>query len=246
MYYKEWLRVRRALTVLIIMAGVALVLHQISVLILRNEPSPGDTPLSLFFAVAGIVATLYAGWFGASLSAENSGHLEIAWTKPVSRNRYALLTMGVDLVGIFAAFVLGLAGMIAVIAQHGALSSVTVDPAAWANLVRFLLLPFAFFGLWQALTASLRCAGSSVVGYSTVATVILLGLGALGLPDVWGAIFHTLNYLNPMVYGTFTTSDGGGVINHPFAAWQLNLVGLAVIGSAGIAIALAQWRKLEA
>jgi len=245
MYYKEWLRVRRALTVLIIIGGVALVLHQISVFVFRAETA-GTTPLSLIFAIAGIIATLYAGWFGASLSAENSGHLEVAWTKPVSRNHYGLLIMGIDLAGIGVAFALGVAGVFTVIAQHGALNSVRIDAAAWENLARYLLLPFAFFGLWQALTASLRSAGGSVVGYSTAASAILLAIGAAGLPSVWGATVRILNYVNPMVYGTYTTDNVNNVVIHPFAAWQLNLAGLAAIGIAGIAIALAQWRKLEA
>jgi len=113
-------------------------------------------------------------------------------------------------------------------------------------IIALITLPFAFFGLWQALTASLRSAGASVVGYSTVGTVLLLLLGVIGLPGALNAIITALNYLNPMVYGTYTTDDWGGVVRHPFAAWQFNLVGLAAIGSAGIAIALAQWRKLEA
>ncbi|MDQ6824470.1 MAG: hypothetical protein M3007_03280, partial [Candidatus Eremiobacteraeota bacterium] len=158
-------------------------------------------PLSLLFAIAAVIATIFAGAYGGSLASENSGHLEVAWTKPVSRSRYALTTIGVDLLAAWAAFGITFAAAIAVIAIGRMLGWVYVDGDAWPNLVRFLLLPVAFTGLWQALTASLKTHAGNVIGFSVVACVILLSLAVAPLPRIWHGLVDILNFINPMVYG---------------------------------------------
>src|SRR5579864_5254385 len=117
MYFKELLRVTRGLyilTVILVLIVVAnLVLHQ-------GDTSGADRiPLSLLFAIAGVIATIFAGAFGSSLAAENHGHLDVAWTKPASRNRYALVTVAVDLSATMVAFALCLVAALAVFAVTG-------------------------------------------------------------------------------------------------------------------------------
>jgi len=266
MYYKEWLRVRRGLIIFVIMAGVLLALHFL-LLPLMDQPSnthfvigaggqsaahpappqgPAKDlfPLSVFFAIAGVVAAIYAGICGGSLSEENDGHLALAWTKPVSRTRYALLIMGVDFAFVACIFVLTVLFAAGITAQHGALRFLTIDRDAWFNLARFLLLAAAWFGVAQALTASLKERSGTVRGVSVAIAAILLGLGAATLPPAWSALVKFVNFFNPLAYGTY--SDAQTQPLYPFATWGLNLAALAAIAALGVTLALAQWRRLEA
>lgn len=261
MYYKELVRVGRGLLVLTVIL-VVLILVNLAVgggghpavvqVQVNNSPqvatAPADhndlLPLSLLFAIAGVVATIFAGAYGGSLAAENNGHLDVAWTKPASRSRYALTLFSVDLLGSFAAFALSLATSLVILAIGRYFHYLYVDQDAWRNLARFGLLPFAFFGLWQAITAKLRGQAGNVIGLSVVVSVILLAFGASPLGGAWHAIFKFLNFFNPMAYATYS-SGASGIVN-PFAGWQLNVAALVAIGVLGIMAALAQWRTVEA
>ena len=265
MYYKEWLRVRRGLIVFVIIAVVLLTLHFIllpwmdgpnsHIVVETNGHSAAHaahaqshaadlTPLSLFFAIAGVVAAIFAGIYGGSLSEENDGHLALAWTKPVSRTRYALATMGVDLAFVGVIFALTVGFIVEMIRQHGGAHAMTVDRDAWFNLARFTLLAAAWYGLAQALTASMRQHSGTVRGVSVAIAAILLGLGAADLPPLWHALVKFLNFFNPLAYGAY--SDAQSQPLYPFATWELNLAALAAIAILGVTIALLQWRRLEA
>lgn len=265
MYYKEWLRVRRGLIVVVIMAVVLLALHFIllpfmdgpnsHIVVETNGQSAAHAahahggaedlvPLSLFFAIAGVVAAIFAGIYGGSLSEENDGHLALAWTKPVSRTRYALATMGVDLAFVAFVFALTVGVFADMVHQHGALRFLTVDRDAWFNLARFTLLAAAWYGFAQALTASLRQHSGTVRSVSVAIAAILLGVGSANLPPVWHAAVKFLNYFNPLAYGAYTDSQTQPL--YPFATWGLNLAALAAIATLGVALALVQWRRLEA
>ncbi len=265
MYYKEWLRIRRGLIVIVIMAAAFLLLHFI-LLPIMDQPnshvvvetnghsathaahtqSSADAavPLSLAFAIAGVVAAIFAGIYGGSLSEENDGHLALAWTKPVSRTRYALGIMSVDLAFVAFVFALTVVVVAGIIYQHGGPHLVTVDRDAWFNLARFSLMAAAWFGLAQALTASLRHHSGTVRGVAVAIAAILLGLGSAGLPPIWHAAVTLLNYFNPLAYAAYSYPQPQAL--YPFATWGLDLAALAAIATLGVALAIAQWRRLEA
>ncbi|HEV2038348.1 MAG TPA: hypothetical protein VGQ96_07060, partial [Candidatus Eremiobacteraceae bacterium] len=201
-------------------------------------------PLSLLFAIAGVVAAIFAGIYGGSLSEENDGHLALAWTKPVSRTRYALGIMSVDLAFVAFVFAFTVVVVTDIIYQHGGLHFVTVDRDAWFNLARFTLMVAAWFGLAQALTASLRRHSGTVRGVSVAIAAILLGLASAGLPPLWHAAVAFLNYFNPIAYAAYSYPQPQPL--YPFATWGLDLAALAAIATLGVALALAQWRRLEA
>lgn len=217
MYYKELTRVKRGLLVLTVILSLFVLIdfafsHQQGGTVhvqVGDQPqghaAPARHPLSLLFAIAAVIATIFAGAYGGSLACENSGHLEVAWTKPASRSRYALMTIAVDLLAAWAAFGLALAAAIAVLAIGKMLGWVYVDGDAWPNLARFLLLPIAFTDLWQALTASMRSHAGNVIGFSVVGCVILLSLSMAPLPAFWHGLVDFLNFFNPMVYGAYAS-----------------------------------------
>jgi len=269
MNYKEMIRVRRGLVVLAILVALALLVDfsfrdqqgssTVQVQIGDQAPPAAShvhvapeqelrarfgIPLSLLFAIAGIVATFFAAMYGSSLASENNGHLDVAWTMPASRNRYALTLIAVDILGAVTAFAMALGTALIELAIARMLGNVYVDQDAWLNLARFLLLPIAFTGFWQALTASRKAQSGGIVGLSVVACLVFLGLGAAHLPTAFHALVSFINYFNPMVYGTYST----GMVNHgsPFQTPLLDVVALGLIGIVGTALALMQWRRLEA
>ncbi|MBV8118179.1 MAG: hypothetical protein JOZ01_09380, partial [Candidatus Eremiobacteraeota bacterium] len=68
----------------------------------------------LYAGFAAFIALIVATVLGAPFARENNGHLEIALTKPIGRRALVLATMGVDLFGIFAAWIAGILFLIAV------------------------------------------------------------------------------------------------------------------------------------
>jgi len=209
-----------------------------------NEPNE-PFPFSIVLAIAGFVAAIFGTVAGTCLAAENCNHLEIAWTRPASRIAYAARIMAVDIGGIFAAFAYCVILSLAVIYACGWQHHMTLDPGMGATLLRFVLYALAWFGLIAALTASVRGRAGAIAGFSWVAGAILIALLDIDLPRPVHALLTGLNYLNPMIYGSF--SSGAEAARH---VMQLTVptatIGLSAIAVLGIAAALAQWQRLEA
>lgn len=211
------------------------------------HPRPGQPviPWSFLFAIAALVATVFAGIYGASLSNENQGHLEVAWTRPRSRIRYALTNMAADYAGALCVFAMTLLTAVLCLAIAGLSSNLFIDRDAWLNLARFLALPLAWLGLVQAATASLREKGGAVAGSLWVAAIVLLSLEIVDLPRMWHGIVAFLNFFNPLNYSGYQTDSSGHLVAS-IPSLQADFLALVLLGVAGILVALAQWRRLEA
>jgi hypothetical protein len=265
--YRELLRVRRNLPILLIIAACFIVLQivanvsQFGTLVrVSIVPAGGfnwpttissginasaSMPLSVFFAIAGIVTMIYAGILGTSLACENGGHLELAWTKPASRSRYALTLMAVDVAAMLAAFTIIVATVGALFFLAGYGRQITVDSQAWQNLARYLLVPFAWYSSTQALTASLReRAAGGVYIVAVVVAVVLIAFSMSNFGRLWTELITILNFFNPLAYAAYTV--GSVNIPYPLETWELNLTGLVVLVVLGVAATLTQWRRLEA
>ena len=209
-----------------------------------NEPN-SPFPFSILLALAGFVAAIFGTVLGTCLAAENCGHLEIAWTRPASRIGYAGRLMGVDAAGIVAMFAFTLLVGLGLIYATGWQHYMEMDASVGAVLPRFILYPFAWFGLIAAMTASVRGKGGAIAGFSWIGASILLVLLTLDLPPAIHTVIQALNYLNPMLYGSY--SSGAEAARHVMQTGTLFSVGgLAGITVIGITAALAQWRRLEA
>jgi hypothetical protein len=77
-----------------------------------SADTDGPAPFSQYAAFLAAVAMIVGTFLGAPFAREREGHLEIALTKPVSRVRYALGAMGVDILGIWAAAALAFVAMV--------------------------------------------------------------------------------------------------------------------------------------
>jgi hypothetical protein len=202
-------------------------------------------PFSALLAIGGFVAAIFGTVLGTCLAAENCGHLEVAWTRPASRLSYAARLMLVDAAGILSFFAFFVLVEVAWVYACGWQQRIDVDARIAPVLARFVLYDFAWFATIAALTASVRAKAGAIAGFSWVVAFILIVLPSLGLPPVLSAIVQGLDYLNPMMYGSY--SMGAEASRHIMQlSVPLSMLGLSAITVLGISAALAQWRRLEA
>jgi hypothetical protein len=227
----------------------------------KSTPSDGSTnvyapgievhdtdrgPYSLLLAIAGFVAAIFATVVGTCLASENCGHLEVAWTRPASRLSYAARLMLVDVAAILAVFVFTALLSLALIFARGWQGYMYMDTRFWQVAATEIAFPLAWFGLIAGLTASVRARAGAIAGFTWVACMFLLVLLSFDLPPVIHGLLNALNYVNPLLYGSYSstsTEPARHLINMTPAFAIGGLIGIATLG---IAAALAQWRRLEA
>jgi hypothetical protein len=240
MWYIPFLRAYRAfVTYGIIVIGVAIVSSAI-----RFTPgvhvSAHDTAhvslefMSLANLAAGLLAVL-ATIMGLSLASENDGHLEVAWTKPVSRERYALGIFTVDIIAMIGAYILTLVALFVVTDIWAGKQAVFTEHPLWQSAAIFLL-PVYIYALIALGSASLKRSRGMVAGLFWPVVAGLVGLEAIQIDSVH-AIAHIINTVNPVV--VFSTRHG---IDTPPANYLLGL-GLTAIA---LTLAVVQWKRLEA
>jgi hypothetical protein len=190
---------------------------------------------------------LVASILGGALAKENDGHLELAWTKPVSRERYALSSVAVDAIAIIVSQLLTIAVSLAATLMFLVPRFSYGPNLAWAILLAFAG-PIAWYALITAASASLKRGPGMVIGLGWVAAVLIPGIaGALqGAANVnsiaawFYAIFHALSYIDPISNFSFH-KDQTTMMPLPAAVGVL----LALIAGY-VALAVAQWRRVEA
>lgn len=264
MRYAETLRVVNCLKWLAI-ALAALYVFVVAVSgangILGHIPSAKNSdfeiPIPALFALAAFVACILGSRFGRTLSEENEDHLPVIWTLPSSRVRTALTILGVDALGILATMVIYLIVSAAFIVTFGVTKFVVAPSDTPIQLVRYLAEPFAFYAVVMALTASTGRGGRGLVGWTWVGAIFLGVLAASPfIPNPWHAIFNVINFINPLAYGSYHMTSGSMTVNVNGSSSALTYVGaltpamdaiaLIIIFAAGLALALVQWRRLEA
>jgi hypothetical protein len=208
--------------------------------------------LGLLFLVTIPMGLIVATLLGGPLAKENDGHLELAWTKPVSRERYALACVGVDVPAILAAQLLCIAVTLICILMF-AVPRFGYGPHVVWNILVALLAPIAWYALLTAASASVKRGPGLVIGLGWMFAIIVPSVAG-GLSDaakfnsiaaVFYAIFHTLAYLDPISYLTFrnTESTVGTGFGLPI---QSVVAALAALSIGYIALSVLQWRRVEA
>jgi hypothetical protein len=276
MYYKEYLRARGLLLKFAIVAGVLIILvllftapplavastaaSQLTTVpshdsVTTNVEVPGievhnvshGAPLGLLFALAGFAASIFGMILGTSLSCENHGHLDLAWTRPTSRAGYAVRVMGVDLLAILTAFAFSMGLVALVITIRGWWPYVHAEPSLPLTVIRFALYPIAWYAVIAAITASMRGNAGIAVGLTWVANALLFAGLTINLPPLLHSAVMFVMYFTPLSYGTWSDSSQTNealrlLVSTPFAAIG-GLIGLSVLGAGA---AVLQWRRLEA
>ena len=191
-----------------------------------------------------IVVTLLAG----PLAKENDGHLELAWTKPVSREQYALTAVLIDAATIVLAQVATVVVIVLATATWGFPAVWVADDAA-ANVGLALLAPLAMYACLTAVSASLKRGPGVALGIGWVVAFVVPSVANMTAdthPPFWEALHQlssALSYADPLTYVVFLNAHSVvPAVNSTVTALMLSAV-LAVVYSAA---AVLQWRRVEA
>ncbi|MDQ6929525.1 MAG: ABC transporter permease [Candidatus Eremiobacteraeota bacterium] len=205
-------------------------------------------PIDIFLVIAGMIGALFATIIGGSLSKENDGHLELAWTKPASRSAFAFAMFGIDAAAILLVTALTVLVGLTITAIYTGFPVPTSTSDTPGNVLMAILFPIAWYALGQALSASLRRAGL-ILGVLWIAA-----LGAIGLLAVDNQLLRVtlrvLNTINPLAY--YSSRNGhpatfnNASLNLLPATQLFDILGLSAIIIVAIVASLFQWRRLEA
>jgi hypothetical protein len=191
-----------------------------------------------------LAATLLAG----PLSKENNGHLELAWTKPVSRERYALAAVAVDVTVVAVAQVATSVALL-LASLFWEVPKLSFALSAVPHVAFALLAPAAWYACLTAFSASLKRGPGAVLGIGWVIAVVCPAVAATTRDSATAvgrsvyAIFNTVSVLDPITYAWFRTE---AVIADSDRATVTGLLALAVLAILYLALAVAQWRRVEA
>ena len=246
MWYAPYLRVRRAVFIYaLLVAGVSLAAIALrywpGVVTLSARQSADlsglgvsiDMLLSAAAAFVGGLATV----LGLNLAAENDGHLELAWTKPVSREAYALGIFAVDITAIAVCIALTVAFAVLVIDIDAGHQAITfVDPLALLRAIAYCGFPLCVYAWITALSASLKGNRGAVAGFFWPAMAAIALLTVVPIASVH-AVASALNLFNPIAL--FSSSSSRPEVAPATYLWGWGVAALL------LAAALAQWRRLE-
>lgn len=248
MFYKEFLQMRKALVgpaIAIVVTAIAGTVLGITVPDMHTSFTLTDVLIGGGFAGA-IAATIAA----ATIPYENEGHLESAFTKPISRTRYALGMALANSVGILGAFLVGAFCTAIVLSTMGGKLSHSSSGPLVLQALRYVAFPFAWFGLIGALTARLRLSGFGTVISVAWPIAIMLSLVTLvPLAPAWHTLVSSLNVINPVHYAPLWWNvylPSGAVRIEAVASVGLDIAALMCMAVVGIGLTAWQWTFVEA
>ncbi len=211
----------------------------------------GETDFISYVVGAAFAAFIVATVLGAPFAREGDGHLEIALTKPVPRSRYSMEALGIDALGIVAAFFTTIVFAIAVHAIFEIPHIVFTASDALALMVA-ILAPIAWYAMLSAATASLRRGYGAVLGFAWPVAGVLLALG-YAQPDGNAilAIVHNIAWVfdlfNPLAHISLHHEDiqiGGPAVFG--ISYENQIAVLAILTILYGALSIVQWRRIQA
>ena len=213
---------------------------------------PGSNMLwGVLFLISAGMGLLIATILGGPLAKENDGHLELAWTKPVSRELYALAGFAADAVAIVASQLLTIV-MILIASAMWAVPHLRFEDGAAGRIAVALLAPLAWYAFLTTISASLKRGPGTAIGVAWVIAIIVPAIGsavathaAAGEPVLQAlhAVLATLTYLDPVAYIWFPRNEDLVRFAGTASSAAVWVAGLAV---AYVVLAIAQWRRVEA
>lgn len=203
--------------------------------------------ISGFFVGSIVMGLIAATMLAAPLAKENDGHLELTWTKPVSRGAYATAAFAVDIAAIVVSQIVTVVVLLLCalmfIVPHVQLTS-------WADIALAFAGPIAWYALLTGIGASIKRGPGMVIGMGWLGSIVVFAVaqGTAHLHNSIGVAVHTVSqglaYLDPIAYLSFSNGDyvHNGVVMSVGTSAAV-LFGLAVLY---ISSAVLQWRRLEA
>lgn len=210
-----------------------------------------ETGLIAYVIFGSLVAFIVATVLGVPLARENDGHLEVALTKPISRDRLSAAIICIDAAGIVAALLVGI--VIAIATQSlFMLPHVTFGVRDLLGLGVGIFGPVAWYSMLTAATASMKRGYGAVLGFAWPLAAIVLALSLVqpsgnAVLTVVHGIAWAVSFINPLTYVSLQAGDfhmgGPDVFNLGYGGQTLALVGLSLFYAM---LSLVQWRRIEA
>jgi hypothetical protein len=244
MWYMPYLRVRRAVIVYVsIAAGITLTAIALrfwpgaAPIVTHVESRHTYVDVSMLISAAIALAGGLATVFGLNLAAENDGHLELAWTKPVSREGYALGVFAVDIAAMAVCIVFSAVCAVVVVDVYAGNQVVgSNDGEALLGTLAYCGLPVCVYAWVAALSASFKRNRGAISGIFWPVMIALIALRSVTVPTVH-AVAAALNLFNPIAIYSTSVSDPHAALWSYAWGWLVAAVLLAT--------ALIQWRRLE-
>jgi hypothetical protein len=204
------------------------------------------------FLSAFVMATI----LGAPLARENGDHLEVVFTRPVSRLRLALNIVLADFVGILGSFAVTIAFALASISLFQLPHIGFSVQGFWLGLT-VVLSSFAWYAMYLALTSMMKRGRGAVLGLAwpagglVIPLLAKLPLGDSSLGHFVHTTFSALAWLDPYMYAAPTMRVDPG--QDPVTL--VGLFGISVEAAAGLvailtivylAVGLYEWQRVEA
>ena len=185
--------------------------------VVTRQGSQNNIGIGILFAISCVIGLVTATMLGGVLAKENDGHLELAWTKPVSRERLAIASITVDMATIvvsqLAMFALTLIVVLMFVWPHLYANALTPWVVGLA-----VLAPLAWYACLTAFSASLKRGLGLVCGLGWLAALMvpsIAGATARSSSDIGitiHTIFQSIAYIDPIAYVSFHGSvEGGGL-----------------------------------
>ncbi len=208
----------------------------------------GSVPMLYYMALADIVALIVATLLAAPFAREIEGHLEIVMTKPISRVRYALEAIGVDILGILAASIMTIVAfyLCQLLFETPRLDFSGINSRA---IAMGLLLPLAWYAMLAAATSWFPRNYGAVLGFAWPVVLLIGGLSFVQPSNIVALFIHDvawgLSRLSPLTYTSFNISSQMAQ-DQSLSHFTLRLSMEALLFVVYGALAIWRWQRVEA
>ncbi|HEY6327502.1 MAG TPA: hypothetical protein VIW73_13440 [Candidatus Cybelea sp.] len=209
----------------------------------------GAVPMLYYMLLADIVALIVATILAAPFAREADGHLEIALTKPISRIRFALGTIGADVVGIIAASIIT---VVAFYLCQLLFESARVDFSGINTraIAMGIAAPLAWYAMLCAATTWLHRSYGAVLGFAWPVVILIAVLSIINPTNVVALFIHDVAWvlarIIPFSYVQFASPDSHNALIYQGGDFarrlSLEILLFVVYG----ALAIWKWQRLEA
>jgi hypothetical protein len=160
----------------------------------------------------------------------------------VSRERFALTYMAVDIAAILSAAIVFFVAELFTLAAVGFANAIAIDGTIVPSVLVGLGFSLAFYGVSRALgTAFGR--GGTIAGVSWPIGFILAGLASAPFPYVLHDIIVGLNFLNPIAYLTSVASGQSSTVLPVSFEWRLACEWILALATMAASVVI--WKRLE-
>jgi ABC-type transport system involved in multi-copper enzyme maturation permease subunit len=211
----------------------------------------GAVPIVYYMGLADVVALIVATILAAPLAREIDGHLEITLTKPISRARYALGAIGVDVVAIITASVMTVAALYIcqLLFESPKLDFSGVNDH---SVLMGVAMPLAWYAMLCAATTWVSRGYGAVLGFAWPVALLVWALTLVRPTNLVARFVHdvasVLSRFDPLTYVSLAKSNGyGGIAASPSdATFGLRVMMEVLFFVVYSALAIWRWQRVEA